>query len=181
MLSGTISHYSIIKKLGQGGMGEVYLAEDTTLHRKVAIKFIPEELETNEQAIRRLIREARAAATLDHPNICSIYEVGECEGGNFIAMQYVEGETLSERNRRKPLDVRECLQVAFQVADALAEAHSRGIIHRDLKPQNIMITARDHVKLLDFGLAKIIRTEITLESAAATETLISEPGMIIGT
>lgn len=181
MLSGTISHYSIIKKLGQGGMGEVYLAEDTTLHRKVAIKFIPEELEANEQAIRRLIREAQAAATLDHPNICSIYEVGECEGGNFIAMQYVEGETLSDRNRRKPLDVRECLQVAFQVADALAEAHSHGILHRDLKPQNIMITARDHVKLLDFGLAKIIRTELTLESEAATETLISEPGMIIGT
>ncbi|MEK6409303.1 MAG: protein kinase [Acidobacteriota bacterium] len=181
MLSETIGHYRIIRKLGQGGMGEVYLAEDTRLSRKVAIKFIPEELVKNEQVTRRLIREARAAATLDHPNICSVYEVGECEGGNFIVMQYVEGENVYERNRRKPLDLRECLQVAYQVADALGEAHSQGIIHRDLKPQNIMITARGHVKLLDFGLAKIVGTKLTLESAAATETLLSEPGMVIGT
>ncbi|MFY9571506.1 MAG: serine/threonine-protein kinase, partial [Blastocatellia bacterium] len=162
-------------------MGEVYLAEDVRLHRKLAIKFIPEELVTNEQATRRLIREAQAAATLDHPNICSIYEVGECEGGNFIAMQFVEGETIAERKRRKPLDLQECLRVAIQVADALAEAHSHGIIHRDLKPQNIMINARGHVKLLDFGLAKIIQMGQSLESKAATETLLSEPGMIIGT
>lgn len=162
-------------------MGEVYLAEDTRLGRKVAIKFIPEELGTNEQVTRRLIREARAAATLDHPNICAVYEVGECEGGNFIVMQYVEGENVYERNLRKPLVLRECLQVAFQVADALAEAHSQGIIHRDLKPQNIMISGRGHVKLLDFGLAKILSPNLTLESAAATETLLSEPGMIIGT
>lgn len=162
-------------------MGEVYLAEDTRLSRKVAIKFIPEELVKNEQVTGRLIREARAAATLDHPNICSVYEVGECEGGNFIVMQYVEGENVYERNRRKPLELRECLQVAYQVADALGEAHAQGIIHRDLKPQNIMITARGHVKLLDFGLAKIVGTKLTLESAAATETLLSEPGMVIGT
>ena len=181
MLSGTISHYRITKKLGQGGMGEVYLAEDMKLRRNVAIKFIPEELSGNEQATRRLIREARAAAILDHPNICSIYEVGDCEGGNFIAMQYVEGENIAERAARKSMDVRECLQVAIQVADALTEAHTRGIIHRDLKPQNIMMTARGHVKLLDFGLAKLIDPGLSLESGADTETLLSEPGMIIGT
>ncbi len=181
MLSGKIGHYRIIEKLGQGGMGEVYLAEDTRLKRKVAIKFIPEELDTNEQATGRLIREAQAAATLDHPNICAIYEVGECEGGNFIVMQYVEGETLAERNRRKQLDLRETLRAAVQVADALGEAHSRGIIHRDIKPQNIMVTARGHVKLLDFGLAKVVQQGSLLESGAATETLLSEPGMIIGT
>ena len=156
MLSGKIGHYRIIEKLGQGGMGEVYLAEDTRLKRRVAIKFLPAELDANEQATGRLIREAQAAATLDHPNICAIYEVGECEGGRFIVMQYVEGETLAERNRRKSLDLRETLQAAVQVADALGEAHSRGIVHRDIKPQNIMITARGHVKLLDFGLAKVV-------------------------
>lgn len=162
-------------------MGEVYLAEDTRLKRRVAIKFLPAELDTNEQATGRLIREAQAAATLDHPNICAIYEVGECEGGRFIVMQYVEGETLAERNRRKPLDLHETLQAAVQVADALGEAHSRGIVHRDIKPQNIMITARGHVKLLDFGLAKVVEPGVLLESGAATETLLSEPGMIIGT
>src|SRR5262249_34490494 len=128
-----------------------------------------------------LIKEAQAAATLDHPNICSIYEVGECDGGNFIVMQYVEGETLSERNRRKPLELRESVEIVAQVADALSEAHSRGVIHRDLKPQNIMITARGHVKLLDFGLAKVVSREPSLKSDAATWTLLTEPGMIIGT
>src|SRR5262245_13644880 len=181
MFSGTIAHYQIIKKLGQGGMGEVYLAEDTRLNRKVAIKFIPEQLEKNEQVSKRLIKEAQAAATLDHPNICSIYEVGECDGGNFIVMQYVEGETLSERNRRKPLELRESVEIVAQVADALSEAHSRGIIHRDLKPQNIMITARWHQKLRDFGLATVVSREPSMESDAATWTLLTEPGMIIGT
>ncbi|HSB08633.1 MAG TPA: protein kinase [Blastocatellia bacterium] len=181
MLSGKVGHYRILEKLGEGGMGEVYLAEDTRLKRNIAIKFIPQELVTDEQVSGRLIREAQAAAKLDHPNICAIYEVGHCEGGNFIAMQYVEGETLSERNRRKPLNLRETLDAAVQVADALGEAHSRGIIHRDIKPQNIMITARGHVKLLDFGLARIVQQGVLLESGVATETLLSEPGMIIGT
>jgi serine/threonine-protein kinase len=181
MVPDKIGYYTITEKLGKGGMGEVYLAEDTRLNRKVAIKLIPEELEANEQARKRLVREARAVATLDHPNICSIYEVISCEGANFIVMQYVEGETVSERSFRKRFDVDECLQIGIQVADALSEAHSHRIIHRDLKPQNIMITARGHVKLLDFGLAKMYSRKLSSDSIAATQSLLSEPWMVVGT
>src|SRR5947208_14874697 len=137
-----ISHYRILSKIGAGGMGEVYLAQDTKLDRKVAIKFLPERLVADEQARKRLVREARAAARLDHPNICSIYEVVDHEGRCFIAMQYVEGETLASRITRNPIDVREVLAITSQIADALAEAHAKGIVHRDVKPQNIMITPR---------------------------------------
>src|SRR5437870_4240505 len=132
-----ICHYRIVRKLGAGGMGEVYLAEDTQLDRKVAIKFLPIESVADKQAKKRLVREAQAAAKLDHPNICSIYEVGEENNHSFIVMQYVEGETLASRIQRKPIELTESLDIAVQVADALAEAHSRGIIHRDIKPQNI--------------------------------------------
>src|SRR5436853_7901675 len=135
-----ISHYRIVSKIGAGGMGEVYLAQDTKLDRKVAIKFLPERLVADEQARKRLVREARAAAKLDHPNICSIYEVGEDDGRSFIVMQHVEGETLAKLIQRKPLGLPESLDTAVQVADALAEAHRHGIIHRDIKPQNIMVT-----------------------------------------
>src|ERR1700730_3515633 len=124
-MSETISHYRIVKKLGAGGMGEVYLAEDTQLNRKVAIKLLPEALIADEQASKRLIREAHAAATLDHPNICSVYEVGQDAGRTFIVMQYVEGETLATRLARKPMELQESLSVALQVAEALSEAHSR--------------------------------------------------------
>jgi serine/threonine protein kinase/tetratricopeptide (TPR) repeat protein len=179
--SQTISHYRIINKLGAGGMGEVYLAEDTLLNRKVAIKLLPEALIADEQAGKRLIREARAAATLDHTNICSVYEVGQDAGRTFIVMQYVEGETLAIRLARKPMDLQESLSVALQVAQALSEAHSRGIIHRDIKPQNIMLTARGHVKVLDFGLAKVAQTELSTDSEAATQSLLTEPGTIMGT
>src|SRR5712692_3230706 len=153
----TVSHYRILKKLGAGGMGEVYLAEDTQLDRKVAIKFLPEESTADEKAKRRLVREARAAAKLDHPNICSIYEVGEQDGHGFIVMQYLEGETLDSRLRRKPLALHEIFDLAAQIVDALTEAHSHGIIHRDIKPQNVMITSRGQAKLMDFGLAKVAR------------------------
>ena len=177
----TISHYRILSRLGAGGMGEVYLAEDTQLDRKVAIKFLPPESTADEQARRRLVREARAAAKLDHPNICAIHEVGEEEGRSFIVMQYIEGETLSKLIQRKPLDLRESLDIAAQVADALAEAHAHQIVHRDIKPQNIMITARGQVKVLDFGLAKIVQQKSLVQSAAETESLLTESGMIIGT
>src|SRR6185295_7849288 len=136
-------------------MGEVYLAEDTKLDRKVAIKFLSAQLGADELARRRLIGEARAAAKLDHPNICTIHEVGEADGRCFIVMQYVEGETLSNTAARGPLELREVLDIAIQVSEALSEAHSRGIIHRDIKPQNIMITARGQTKVMDFGLAKV--------------------------
>jgi serine/threonine protein kinase/Flp pilus assembly protein TadD len=179
--SQTISHYRIVNKLGAGGMGEVYLAEDTHLNRKVAIKLLPEALIADEKASKRLIREARAAAKLDHPNICSIHEVGEDAGRTFIVMQYVEGETLASRLARKPIELQESLSVALQVSEALSEAHSRGIIHRDIKPQNIMLTARGHVKVLDFGLAKVAQTELSADSEAVTQSMLTEPGTIMGT
>ncbi|MEK6324041.1 MAG: protein kinase [Acidobacteriota bacterium] len=176
-----ISHYRSILRLGAGGMGEVYLAEDTKLDRKVAIKLLPPESMADERAKRRLIREAQSAAMLDHPNICSIYEVGEEGDHSFIVMQYVKGETLAARIQRKPMDFQEALDVAAQVADALAEAHSHGIIHRDIKPQNIMITPRGQVKVMDFGLAKAINQRSELESGADTQILLTEPGLILGT
>ena len=176
-----ISHYRILNKLGSGGMGEVYLAEDTQLDRKVAIKFLSSELQSNEQAKRRLIREAKAAAKLDHPNICSIYEVGEEDGRSYIVMQVVEGEGLDLRSKRKPIELIEALEIAVQAADALTEAHARNIIHRDLKPQNIMITARGQVKIMDFGLAKVVHEEVLTSSQAETQSVMTEPGIVIGT
>jgi serine/threonine protein kinase len=159
-------------------MGEVYLAEDLQLGRRVAIKLLPVETLADERARKRLVREARAAATLDHPRICSIYEVGEDDGRNFIVMQYVEGETLDLRMKRKPLDLTESLSLGGQVAEALAEAHEHGIIHRDVKPQNIIVTSREEVKVMDFGLAKLVGT---VESEAETQDLLTTPGTIVGT
>ena len=176
-----IGHYRILSLLGAGGMGQVYLAEDTKLDRKVAIKFLSSESIDDSQGNRRLIREARAAARLDHPNICAIHEVGDEDDRAFIVMQYLEGETLAARIARKPMEPRDSLDVAVDVADALSEAHSRGIIHRDIKPQNIMLTARGRAKVMDFGLAKVVTQRSLVESEAATQTLLTEQGMIIGT
>lgn len=162
-------------------MGEVYLAEDTRLGRKVAIKFLPEESTADELAKKRLIREAQAAATLDHPNICAIHEVSEEDSRSFIVMQFVEGETLANRIQRGLLELKESLDIATQMADALYEAHARGVVHRDIKPQNVMITARGQVKVLDFGLAKIVQEKSSTDSAAETGSLLTEPGTIIGT
>src|SRR5437870_5867791 len=174
-----ISHYRILSKIGAGGMGEVYLAQDTKLDRKVAIKFLPERLVADEQARKRLVREARAAAKLDHPNICSIYEVGEDDGLSFLVMQYVEVETLDFRIKRKPLDLSESLSIATQVADALAEAHAHGIIHRDIKPSNIIIAPRGQAKVMDFGLAKASLGGV--ETEAETQSLLTAPGVVLGT
>ena len=171
--------YEVRLKLGSGGMGEVYLAEDARLKRQVAIKVIAPDSHGDEQANRRLVREAQAIAALDHPNICSIYEVGEQDGRTFIVMQHVEGETLSARIRRAPLTVSEVLNIAIPVADGLAEAHARGIVHRDIKPQNIMLTPRGQAKILDFGLAKAT----TDDNVASVETrsLLTQAGTIVGT
>ena len=176
-----IAHYEVLSQLGRGGMGEVYLAQDSRLGRKVALKFLPASLSADDRARKRLIKEAQAAANLDHSNICTIYEVGQQDGLGFIAMQYVEGETLACRIERKPLEIKEVLDIATQVADALAEAHSHAIIHRDIKPANIMMTSRRQVKVMDFGLAKAIAQREFMDSQAQTETLLSEPGMILGT
>lgn len=176
-----VSHYRILNMLGSGGMGEVYLAEDTNLGRNVAIKFLSEELESDAHARIRFVREAHAAAQLDHPNICAIHEVCEEAGRSFIVLQYVEGGTLAGRMRNKPLGLIECLEIAAQVADALAEAHSHGIIHRDINPKNIMLTARHQAKVLDFGLAKVIRDRSLIESEAVTESVLTEPEAMVGT
>jgi serine/threonine protein kinase/Flp pilus assembly protein TadD len=174
----TISHYRILRKLGAGGMGDVYLALDTTLSRKVAIKFLSQNSVAGEHAKKRLAREAKAAAALDHPHICAVYEVGEEAGYSFIVMQYVEGETLASRIQRQPIESREALDIAVQIADALAEAHSHRIIHRDVKPQNVMLTASGQVKVLDFGLARVVRDGSLIDSASETESM---PGLVIGT
>jgi len=176
-----LGRYEIKSQLGAGGMGEVYLAEDTKLNRRVAIKLLPAASLESETANRRLLREAQSAAKLDHPNICGILEVSAEDGRNFICMQYVEGETLEARMRRAPLELSESLAIAIQVADALAEAHGRGIIHRDIKPSNIMVTARGAVKVMDFGLAKLIKQTEVVQSEAETEALLSTPGALIGT
>ncbi|HSQ19850.1 MAG TPA: serine/threonine-protein kinase [Blastocatellia bacterium] len=182
MIEESISHYRVLSRLGSGGMGEVYLAEDTRLGRKVAIKVIGAESADNAKANKRLLREAQAAATLDHPHICAIYEVGQEGSRCFIVMQYIEGETLAERIKRKPIDLIAAARLAEQIADALNEAHSHGIIHRDLKPMNVMITARGQAKLMDFGLAKLLERENQLlGSQVQTRSQLTSPGSLVGT
>jgi TolB-like protein/Flp pilus assembly protein TadD/tRNA A-37 threonylcarbamoyl transferase component Bud32 len=181
MIAESIAHYRIIKKLGAGGMGEVYLALDTKLDRKVAIKVLQPDSLGEENLKKRLIREAQAAAKLDHPNICAVYDVNEANSLTFIVMQYIEGETLAEKMERQPLHVNAALAIAEHAAEALVEAHRRGIVHRDLKPQNMMITPRGQLKILDFGLAKQIRTSDSVDFEGQTSTLLSSPGNIVGT
>lgn len=180
-LGRSVGRYSIVAPLGKGAMGEVYLAEDSSLRRKVAIKFLSAETVSDEQAQKRLIREAQAAATLDHPNICHIHEVGTDSGQSFIVMQYVDGETLASRIRRKPLKSSEALAISAQLADALSEAHSRRIIHRDIKPSNIMITGRGQAKLMDFGISKFVAQRSPLETVAENESTLTAPGVLLGT
>ena len=176
-----LGRYEIRAKLGAGGMGEVYLAQDTKLDRKVALKILPAEVTPHRDRIERFVREAKASAALNHPNIAHIYEIAEADGVNFIAMEFVQGETLDARINGKPLELKEALGIATQIAEGLSEAHGHGIIHRDIKPANIIITPRRQAKVMDFGLARSLPTTDAIDTEAATQNLLTTPGTVIGT